>query len=141
MAVGRAAILAPGFRTVLGEGLAYRTPEQMTPTARYLQAEPRFYERYLEAQEKALERYTLDTLAKRLEPFLEPGRPRRVSPAATTRRRIAFYPTNGIGLGHVARLLAVAKRLDPAHEPVFFTPCHALAVIEHAGYCTEHVSE
>ena len=60
-------------------------------------------------------------------------------PAA--RRAVAFYPTNGVGLGHVTRLLAVARRLAPEHEPVFFTPCHALAVIEHAGFRTEHVPE
>ena len=141
MAVGRVALLAPGFRALLGEGLAYRTPEQMTPTVRYLHAEPAFYDRYLAAQDKALERYTLDALQSRLLPFLEPARAPRPAAVGADRRRIAFYPTNGIGLGHVARLLAVAKRLGPAHEPVFFTPCHALAVIEHAGYRTEYVSE
>ena len=65
-------------------------------------------------------------------PFLEPAQAPRPATVGADRRRIAFYPTNGIGLGHVARLLAVAKRLGPAHEPVFFTPCHALAVIENA---------
>ena len=60
MAVGRVALLAPGFRALLGEGLAYRTPEQMAPTVRYLHAEPAFYDRYLAAQDKAPERYTLD---------------------------------------------------------------------------------
>jgi UDP:flavonoid glycosyltransferase YjiC (YdhE family) len=54
---------------------------------------------------------------------------------------VVFYPTNGVGLGHVTRLLAVARRLGPEREPVFFTPCHALAVIEHAGFRTEYVPE
>lgn len=141
MAVGRVALLAPGFRAVLGEGLAYRTPEQMPPTARYLQAEPAFYARYLAAQDRALEPYTADALARRLAPFLPPSRPARARASTPEPRRIAFYPTNGIGLGHVARLLAVARRLGSGHEPVFFTPCHALAAIEHAGYRTEYVSE
>ena len=89
----------------------------MAPTARYVHAEPAFYERYLAGQDKALERYTLEAFASRLLPFLEPARTPRPAAAGPDRRRIAFYPTNGIGLGHVARLLAVARRLDPAHEP------------------------
>ena len=68
-------------------------------------------------------------------------RPSRAGPAPPARRTIALYPTNGVGLGHVTRLLAVAHRLAPRYEPVFFTPCHALAVIEHAGFRAEYVSE
>ena len=114
----------------------------MAETARYLQAEPRFYDRYVAEQDAAL--------AERFGPqraLRPPGR--ACAPAATGARRgrrdakraIAFYPTNGVGLGHVTRLLAIARRLPPDCEPVFFTPCHALAVIEHAGYRTEYVPE
>jgi UDP:flavonoid glycosyltransferase YjiC (YdhE family) len=54
---------------------------------------------------------------------------------------VAFYPTNGVGLGHVTRLLAIARRLPEGQGAVFFTPCHALGVIEHAGYPAEYVPE
>ena len=113
----------------------------MAETARYLQAEPRFYDRYVAEQDAALaERFgpqaLMDLLAEHVR-LPRPARPR----ARDAKRAIAFYPTNGVGLGHVTRLLAIARRLPPDCEPVFFTPCHALSVIEHAGYRTEYVPE
>ena len=42
--------------------------------------------------------------------------------------RILFYATNGLGLGHVTRLLAISRavaRRDPRHERLFLTRCDA----------------
>jgi hypothetical protein len=131
-------IPSPAFRRLLGDGLAYRTPEQVVDTARYLAAEPAFYARYVAAQDRLLERHAPERLWDRLGAYLEPpraavagaarrgGASRTPPPRPAARRRLAFYPTNGVGLGHVTRLLAVARRLDPGLEPIFFTPCHAL---------------
>ena len=141
MAAGRLVILAPGFRAALGDGPVYREPDQVAETIRYLQAEPRFYARYLAEQDAALAaRFSPRELLDRLGEPARRRRPRRPAPPAS-RRTVAFYPTNGVGLGHVTRLLAVARRLAPSYDPVFFTPCHALAVIEHAGYRAEYVPE
>lgn len=143
MAAGRLLVVPPALRPVLGDGPVYRTPEQVAETVKYIHAEPRFYERYQAEQDAAL--------AQRFSParFLElvrehVGRRRcRPRPAAPppARQPILFYPTNGVGLGHVTRLLAIARRLPPRFEPVFFTPCHALAVIEHQGFRAEYVPE
>jgi UDP:flavonoid glycosyltransferase YjiC (YdhE family) len=145
MAAGRPAILTPLFRPALGEGPVYRPPEQVAETVRYLRAEPRFYARYVAEQDAALSaRFPAERFLTRLGGHLGLKRPKaRPRPPQPDRapRRIAFYPTNGVGLGHVTRLLAIAQRLPPGVEPVFFTPCHALAVIEHAGFRTEYVPE
>lgn len=141
MASGRLAILAPCLRPVFGDGPAYRDPDQVAETIRYLHAEPRFYARYLAEQDTALAtRFSPRQLLGRLGDVVEPRRARPPAPAARP-RTVALYPTNGVGLGHVTRLLAVARRLTPRYEPVFFTPCHALAVIEHAGFRAEYVPE
>ncbi len=141
MAAGRVVAMAPGYRALLGPGPAYREPDQVADTARYLHEEPRFYDRYVAEQDAALvARFGPDRLLRLVAEHVRlPRRPRRGT--AGERRTIAFYPTNGVGLGHVTRLLAIARRLPPAYEPVFLTPCHALAVIEHAGYRTEYVPE
>ncbi|MEK0085613.1 glycosyltransferase [Benzoatithermus flavus] len=145
MAAGRVVVAPPSFRAVLGDGPAYRPPEQVAETVRYLHAEPRFYARYLAEQDATLaERFAPDRFLDRLGAFVKLPRLQahpRPSPRASARRTVAFYPTNGVGLGHVTRLLAIARRLPPDCEPVFFTPCHALAVIEHAGFRTEYVPE
>ncbi|MGC8530103.1 MAG: hypothetical protein ACP5OP_07920 [Leptospirillia bacterium] len=42
--------------------------------------------------------------------------------------RILFYATNGLGLGHVTRLLALSRAIaqrDPRHERLFLTRCEA----------------
>lgn len=147
MATGRAVLLPPSFRPILGDGPIYRPPEQVAETVRYLHAEPRFYDRYVEEQDAALaERFSAQAFLGRLGAFMRLPRPAarpalRPRQPASRPRTVAFYPTNGVGLGHVTRLLAIAHRLPPGHEPVFFTPCHALAVIEHAGFRTEYVPE
>ena len=141
MAAGRVVLMSPGYRAAFGAGPAYRDPDQVADSARYLHEEPRFYERYLAEQDAALaERFAPDRLLALVGEHVRLPRhtPRRPAPA---RRTVAFYPTNGVGLGHVTRLLAIARRLPERYEPVFLTPCHALAVIEHAGYRTDYVPE
>ncbi|MCF6465676.1 glycosyltransferase [Clostridium sp. Cult2] len=51
--------------------------------------------------------------------------------------KILFMPTNGCGLGHVTRTLAVARRLKemyPKVEIVFFTTSFALNIIQKEGF-------
>ena len=55
----------PRVPAVLGPGPAYREPDQVAETARYLQAEPRFYDRYVAEQDAALaERFGPQTPAR-----------------------------------------------------------------------------
>lgn len=141
MAAGRVVLASPACRGALGAGPAYRDPDQIAETARYLHTEVRFYDRYVAEQDAALaDRFgpgqLLDLLAEHITVPRRQARPRPAAP-----RPIVFYPTNGIGLGHVTRLLAIARRLPPGREAIFLTPCHALAVIEHAGFRTEYVPE
>src|SRR5690606_20389175 len=46
--------------------------------------------------------------------------------------------SNGTGLGHVSRLLAIARRLD-GFEPVFVTMAQAVGAIEAFGFTTEYL--
>ena len=51
--------------------------------------------------------------------------------------KILFMPTNGCGLGHVTRTLAVARRLKEMHpnvEIIFFTTSFALNIIQKEGF-------
>jgi UDP-N-acetylglucosamine--N-acetylmuramyl-(pentapeptide) pyrophosphoryl-undecaprenol N-acetylglucosamine transferase len=51
--------------------------------------------------------------------------------------RILFYAVNGLGLGHVTRLLAIARKLRdraPAAEIIFFTSSEAEDVIFREGF-------
>jgi hypothetical protein len=52
-------------------------------------------------------------------------------------RTVLFMSTNGIGLGHLTRLLAVARHLPAGLRPVFFSLSHAIDVVRDAGYDVE----
>jgi len=54
---------------------------------------------------------------------------------------ILFAPTNGVGLGHLTRTLAIARRikkLDPNKKIVFFTTCPATQLIEREGFIAHY---
>ena len=75
----------------------------------------------------------------RLQTYL--GRPRR-RPAATqaaSKDRVLLVSSNGVGLGHITRLLAVARRLPENLEPVFATMSQAIDVVAHQGFLAEYI--
>ncbi|MEJ7875172.1 MAG: hypothetical protein WKF62_00815, partial [Solirubrobacterales bacterium] len=51
--------------------------------------------------------------------------------------RILFLSSNGTGLGHLTRSMAIARRLDPALEPLFFTLSGAAPVVAQQGFQVE----
>lgn len=53
--------------------------------------------------------------------------------------RVLFYSTNGIGLGHLTRQLAVAQRLPSRLTPVFLSHSKAVDIVHHYGYSGEHL--
>lgn len=48
--------------------------------------------------------------------------------------------SNGVGLGHVARMMAVGEELRPDFEPVLFTLSAALPIPIDAGFTVEHLA-
>jgi UDP:flavonoid glycosyltransferase YjiC (YdhE family) len=61
------------------------------------------------------------------------------APASLARRtrRVLFVTANGVGLGHITRLSAIARRLPDRLEPVFATMSQAASVLEDMGFATE----
>ncbi|MFD1735469.1 hypothetical protein ACFSCX_02730 [Bacillus salitolerans] len=50
---------------------------------------------------------------------------------------ILFMPTNGFGLGHLTRTLAIARRLkqqDPSVKIIFITTSHAIHLVYKEGF-------
>ncbi|MFC5711472.1 glycosyltransferase [Thalassorhabdus alkalitolerans] len=66
----------------------------------------------------------------------------KVQPISETKETIVFVPTNGAGLGHLTRLLAIARRvkkLDPNKEIVFHTTSSAMHLILQEGFLGYHL--
>jgi UDP:flavonoid glycosyltransferase YjiC (YdhE family) len=53
------------------------------------------------------------------------------------RVKVLFLSSNGTGLGHLTRSMAIARRLDPSLEPVFFTLSGAAPVVSDQGFEVE----
>lgn len=51
-----------------------------------------------------------------------------------------FATSNGFGLGHVTRCMAIARRLPDDVEPIIFTLSEALPIVRGQGYLAEYFS-
>ena len=54
-------------------------------------------------------------------------------------RRLLFVSSNGVGLGHLSRQLAIARRLTDDVRPIFATMSQGLSVVRGAGYHAEYL--
>jgi UDP:flavonoid glycosyltransferase YjiC (YdhE family) len=54
--------------------------------------------------------------------------------------RILFVTSNGTGLGHLTRSMAIARRLDAELEPLFFTLSEAASVVRQLGFAVEYMA-
>ena len=54
--------------------------------------------------------------------------------------RILFTTSNGTGLGHLTRSMAIARRLPAGVEPLFLTLSAAAPVVERMGFPVEYVA-
>ena len=55
-------------------------------------------------------------------------------------RRILFVTSNGTGLGHLTRSMAIARRLDPEVEPFVITFSAAAPVVRDQGFPVEYIA-
>src|SRR3954469_23137611 len=61
-------------------------------------------------------------------------------PMSSSPSRVLFVSSNGTGLGHLTRLMAIARRLDRDFEPLFFTLSRAAPVVRGAGFPVEYAA-
>ena len=55
------------------------------------------------------------------------------------RARVLFMTSNGTGLGHLARVMAIARRLPDGFEPVILTLSAAAPVVAQMGFAAEYL--
>jgi len=63
----------------------------------------------------------------------------RTESAMSPTTRFLFVSSNGVGMGHLSRLLAVARRLPESADAVFLTMSQALPVIQQFGFQAEYI--
>ena len=141
MASGAVAILPRQFETLFGEGAIYAEPSEVRDLVRQLHADRRgFVRQSRRALALVGERFGTVAHVKRLRELIgRPSRSARATGIPRRRRRILFVTSNGVGIGHLTRMLAVARRCAEPLEPVFLTLSQAVRIVRDQGFLVEYL--
>lgn len=140
MAMGRVVAMPPPFRPHFGPSLLYCAAHEIVEQAVTLLRDPAVASA---AREKTLTEAPLQfsrsahaerlTRLARCKPTARSVRPRKSRPS------ILFVPSNGVGLGHVSRLLAIANRLQRDCDTAFATLAQAASIIDGFGHIAHYL--
>lgn len=137
-------VIAPKFlEPRLGRGPIYAAAESVASTVGSLHGDATRMETLrAEASRHARTAFGPSNHKARLRRLI--GSPSRAAGAAPSRpepraERVLFMSSNGVGLGHLTRLLAIARRMPRNIQPVFATLSQSLSVVEQAGYPVEYL--
>ncbi|HET6468446.1 MAG TPA: glycosyltransferase, partial [Geminicoccaceae bacterium] len=144
LAAGCMAVLPPSFEAVFGNAAVYAEAPVAAALVRELRGQPeRVAEQRRRGRDAVCARFSLEAHTRRLEALIGPPARRSTAPAAPPPaprpRRVLLLTSNGVGLGHLTRMLAIATRLDPALRPVVVTMSQALQLVAELGLLVEHV--
>ncbi len=154
MASGAVLVLPRYLEPLFGEGACYADPTQVQSLVRDLHNDR---VGYLEQSRRAVaiahEGFGPDVHLRRLHEqigkvstklatsgFTQPSSSAAASPIThgdTSRRRVLFMTSNGVGMGHLVRMLAIAKRCSAAIQPIFLSMSQALSLVRKEGYLAE----
>ncbi|MES0879175.1 glycosyltransferase [Roseibium sp. SCP14] len=142
LACGLPCVIPRYLEEIYGEACFYAEPKQA----------PQVYDRLLssctmmdETAENALSfvksNFGLDLYTQKFDQVANiPTEPRPATTGApTTRSRpvVISVTSNGVGLGHLSRQLAIAKALGPDMNTVFFSMSEAIEIARSMGYLAE----
>ncbi len=145
---GLPTILPRHFEPLFGPACLYAAEDEVADVIKELRENPNA--RRLQARRARKEirrRFGLQAFVGRLE-TLDPDWAQLrggVTPAAPVKRRraqglsrVMYISSNGVGLGHLTRLLAVAEADPTAPLPVFFTLSRGAGFVRAAGFPCEY---
>lgn len=139
MASGLVCLLPPHFEDLFGDGAVYCTPAEVAGHVRRLERDPRAKAALSDrARRIVADRYGPRVAVARVAALIGPPRSQAV-PADIVRPRVLYFTSNGVGMGHLTRCMASARRLSPAVEPVIVTMSKAFGVVRDEGMLVEYL--
>jgi hypothetical protein len=131
-------ILVPLFREPPASltGVSIVDPGEIIATARRLLASPP--QRSRPEDNLGLESKWFRKRLRGLIGAAQPAARKRKIPSRQ-KPRVLFLPKGGVGLGHVARLLAIARRAGNSFDPVIVTLSEAVGLIDALGFRAEYI--
>ena len=143
MASGALAILAPHFQPLFGSAAVYAEPQEAPDLVQTYRANSKLFREQIERGWAAVRtRFSHAAYVERLQALIGPPRPTTVAVPRTVPPRplrVLFMSSNGVGVGHLTRMLAIARRCPAPLEPVFVTLSQAVRVVREQGFLAEYL--
>lgn len=134
--------LGPEFRPMFGGAAIYGQPRDIVRAAVDLHGDRQLAQDMRDrGPEFVLAAFSAEAAVARIRALAGPPRGDSHAPEVLARgaRRVLFYSTNGVGMGHLTRQLAIARRLPPHLKPVFLSHSQAVDVARGYGFPAEHL--
>lgn len=144
LATGAVPVLPQTLGRVFGDAGRYGARELATSVGSFLH-DPQAHDAQVEhGRQLTRQRFGPEVHAQRLASLIgpPPERVKRHAHDGTQARRacpVLFISSNGVGMGHLTRLMAMARRASPATQPVFLTASQAVAPVRAMGFPCEYV--
>jgi hypothetical protein len=143
LASGAVALLPEHFRPLFGDAALYLEPEEVAATVRRLAADPDEYRRLsAHGQRFVRERFGYESHGQRLGRLLDRDLTLAPPPVVSDPSRppaVLFVSSNGAGVGHLMRLMSMARRARST-TPLFLTLSQAVKVVDDLGFAVEYLA-
>jgi UDP:flavonoid glycosyltransferase YjiC (YdhE family) len=148
MASGVPTILPPHFRPLFDDAAVYAEPAEVSSVVSQLYSDRSAYEDITSRADAVVRakfsyeahQRRLSELIGRLEPAAKQNStassPRCTKPKSPS---LLLISSNGAGMGHLTRLMAYARRVEPYLAPHFLSLSQAVGVVAQYGYSFEYV--
>ncbi|WP_299473258.1 glycosyltransferase [uncultured Roseibium sp.] len=134
--------LEPEYRTVFSGTAIYGRCSELTQRALEFYDNPDLASDLRDGAEDLIATtFSANAAVKWLRLVIGKPRVNSFAPAvhATPNSTALFFSTNGVGLGHLTRQLAIARRLPSRITPVFLSHSKAIDIIGAHGFVAEHL--
>lgn len=145
LATGLVCILPSSFEPLFGPAAVYGGPADVVQIIEEFTGDPRRYAMQSRRARAYVEKHFGPASFPGRLTAIDPdwragkhGRKRRPSPVHHDPKTVMFFSSNGVGLGHLTRQLAIADEFGPGIEPVFFTLSQGMRLVAEAGYQVEY---
>jgi hypothetical protein len=143
LASGAVVVLPEHFRQTFGDAAVYTDPDGVAAVVRSLVTNPAGYAKQSQRGIDFINHtygygVHVARVAELVGPARSPTRPISSRRRDRQRARVMFVSSNGAGMGHLTRLLAMASRSSKHVEPLFFSLSQAVSVVSTYGYPWEY---
>ena len=133
--------LPSSYRRIFGDAALYGAPENLISTVQRVRANHGDADRAKTAAKDLVDStFSPVSFVQRVRDLV--GSPTKATFTGTRgarpNTRVILFSTNGVGMGHLTRQLAVARRLPPEIEPIFLSHSQAVNVARRYGFVAEH---